>query len=742
MRRGSTARSLSLGTLLLLALVPLLWTDSAYTAAEDPGDAAPPGPPEYVKEWGGLGDGPGELFMPWGIAIDKQDRVFVSDYGNNRVQVFDPEGAWLGGWGRLGGREGEFRGPVGIAVGPQGNVYVADAFNYRVQVFTPEGEFVRGWRGPAAQGAGAGRPFTPWGIAVGPDGSVYVTDLHANRVYKFSREGELLLSWGGFGTREGQFTGPTGIAVLGDRVYVVDSLGYRIQVFTPDGEYLFQWGSFCDLYIHPGRGCRDPDGPGPLESGDGQLSSPWGIAFDAQKRVYVADSANKRIQVFTPEGDFLLKWGELGRGPGQFDNPVGVALDSQGAVYVADLNNNRIQKFVFPSPLAPDEEEQTALNGIGGGHRPEVLDVVLPRQIEPNGLPIPGTVRFRDPDGDALRARFRVIDGKYDPFVAPIDAPRGRTGTGTETGTEGSIPFTVTCEIAQQVTLLVVVEDAQGLRSDPEGITFTCGVPPRGNYNREQDAVRPVGRTLGVNVFVLADGVTTLADGSSRGSGAAVGEPSPAVARAMRQQVIPAVTGIWDQCGVEFELLNLWVVDPRALRLAGGSLDELLFVREGELPEVALADPNRRRPLAVLHEAVSALRRELAARGGELPAESLTVFVSGARIVMRPGDKRHFGGVTTIGGRVSLVRWDAIWVIDETTGAIFPPKRPITAFAHEFGHNFGLEHLSLEDDPLNLMLSVPQQPTAVPPEPTVNLLPEQCAEALPAIRELDLRGRN
>ncbi len=726
MRKRSTARSLSLGTLLLLALSWLAPTDGAYTAAE--GSSAPPGPPEYVKEWGGLGDGRGDLFMPWGIAVDAQDRIYVSDYGNNRVQVFSPEGEWLGGWGGVGGRPGSFRGPVGIAVGPQGNVYVADAFNYRVQVFTPEGEFLRSWTGPA----GEQQPFTPWGIAVGPDGSVYATDLHAHRVYKFSNEGKLLQSWGGLGTREGQFTGPTGIAVRGERVYVVDSLGYRVQVFTSEGEFLFGWGSYCDLYIHPGRGCRDPDGPGPLEPGDGQLSSPWGIAFDPEGWVYVADSANKRIQMFTPEGEFLLKWGELGKGPGQFDNPVGVAVDSQGAVYVADLNNNRIQKFVFPSP---SEDEQAALDGARGGHRPEVLDVVLPRQIEPNGLPIPGTVRFRDPDGDALRARFRVIDGKYDPFTVSLGDLRGRT--------EGIFGFTVTCEIAQQITLIVVIEDAAGRRSEPEGITFTCGTPPRGNYNREQDAVRPVGRVLGVNFFLLADGVTGLAEGANLAAGAVLGEPSPDVQRAMRQQILPAITGIWDQCGVEFELLNLWVVDPQTVRLAGGTLDELLFVRVrgGELPEIAIGDPNRRRPLTLLQEALVPLSREIAARGGRLPTESLTVFVSGARIVMRPGDKRHFGGVTTIGGRVSLVRWDAIWVLDEETGAVFPPKRPITAFAHEFGHNFGLEHLTLDDDPLNLMLSVPGQPTAVPPEPTVNLLPEQCAEALPTIEELDLRGR-
>jgi DNA-binding beta-propeller fold protein YncE len=78
---------------------------------------------------------------------------------------------------------------------------------------------------------------------------------------------------------------------------------------------------------------------------NGTLRSPTGIAVDQAGTVYVADTDNNRIQVFSRDGTFI-KWGTYGPQKGSFNHPEGIAVDpSTGNVYVADTANNRIQVF-------------------------------------------------------------------------------------------------------------------------------------------------------------------------------------------------------------------------------------------------------------------------------------------------------------------------------------------------------------------------------------------------------------
>ena len=61
--------------------------------------------------------------------------MFVSDTGNQRIQVFDGNGAFLATWGTGGSAEGEFDRPSGIGVARDGYVYLADTANNRIQKF-------------------------------------------------------------------------------------------------------------------------------------------------------------------------------------------------------------------------------------------------------------------------------------------------------------------------------------------------------------------------------------------------------------------------------------------------------------------------------------------------------------------------------------------------------------------------------------------------------------------------------
>ena len=70
-----------------------------------------------------------------GVAVDEEGYIFVADSGNNRIQIFNPDGTFLRTFGRWGSGDSEFKGLEGIAVNSKGNILVADRENHRVQMF-------------------------------------------------------------------------------------------------------------------------------------------------------------------------------------------------------------------------------------------------------------------------------------------------------------------------------------------------------------------------------------------------------------------------------------------------------------------------------------------------------------------------------------------------------------------------------------------------------------------------------
>ncbi len=104
--------------------------------------------------------------------------------------------------------------------------------------------------------------------------------------------------WGTNGTGPNHFVRPHDVDSH-DRVYIVDGASNpRVQIFDTSGTFLGKIGKACNM--SSGEGCKDLDGLGPLELGDGQFSKPEHVSIDAQGNVFVVDRGNKRIQVFAP----------------------------------------------------------------------------------------------------------------------------------------------------------------------------------------------------------------------------------------------------------------------------------------------------------------------------------------------------------------------------------------------------------------------------------------------------------
>ncbi|MCB0129914.1 MAG: NHL repeat-containing protein, partial [Caldilineaceae bacterium] len=161
--------------------------------------------------------------------------------------------------------------------------------------------------------------------------------------------------------------------------YIADSGNHRIVVLDPQGALMQTIGSYCNLAEGAASGCVDPDGSGPLELGDGQFFEPWGVAVDQTGTLYVADTWNGRIQTFDSNGEFKGKWGffnttngELGDANALF-GPRGIAVDRDGNVLVADTGNKRILHYT------PDGQLITQIGGGGviAGHFEEPTDVAV-----------------------------------------------------------------------------------------------------------------------------------------------------------------------------------------------------------------------------------------------------------------------------------------------------------------------------------------------------------------------------
>ena len=242
-------------------------------------------------------------------------------------------------------------------------------------VFNRDGELVQSWEQ-------YNKLFVkPHGVVVNPydpERNVWLTDVGTHQIYKFSADGKKLLMTLGErgvpGNDKNHFNQPTSIVWLpnGD-FYVGDGyVNTRVIKFSKDGTYLMEWGK-------PGKG-------------PGEFNLVHALAVDNNRRIYVADRGNSRIQIFDENGKYLSEWpniemplymlitenqqmwiaagdpyqmlakydlngrrlyswGTPGQQPGGLWAVHQFSVDSDGNLYTADIRLGRPQKFV-PRPGA------------------------------------------------------------------------------------------------------------------------------------------------------------------------------------------------------------------------------------------------------------------------------------------------------------------------------------------------------------------------------------------------------
>lgn len=257
------------------------------------------------------------LVKPFAVATDSTHRVFVADPSASGVHIFDFENYK---YSFLGGPEGNLRSPVGVAVDGDDQIYVTDPLVGLVLVYNSKGKLLR-YLGKVGEGESYFQ--SPTGIAIEKrTGHIYVCDAARHMVILLDREGHIL---GHFGKRlggngPGDFRYPVRILIAGEEIVVLDAGNSRLQILDLSGRYR--------------REIRIPE-----------LNADTGLALDAQKNIYVSNLQLDSIDVFTYDGHFFYRFGQIGAAPGEFNRPSGMWVEPGNRLYVADINNKRVQLF-------------------------------------------------------------------------------------------------------------------------------------------------------------------------------------------------------------------------------------------------------------------------------------------------------------------------------------------------------------------------------------------------------------
>jgi len=189
------------------------------------------------------------------------------------------------------------------------------------QLYSEENRSAEG----AAMGDGLG-PVTSMAIAPDGSGTRVVADTMHDRVLVEDAAGRVTARIGSTGGKQGQFRGPSGVAIGPDgTLYVADQGNARVQEFDLAGRLLGGFGQY--------------------EAGAASLHAPTAVAVGPDGSVYVVDAARDAVLHYSRMGAFLGRWGGAGHGAGEFDGPGGIAVDAAGTVYVADTLNDRVSMF-------------------------------------------------------------------------------------------------------------------------------------------------------------------------------------------------------------------------------------------------------------------------------------------------------------------------------------------------------------------------------------------------------------
>ena len=257
---------------------------------------------ELVEDWVKLPEG--WTLGQTGIVTDARDRVYLFNRSEHPLVVLDRDGVFSSSWG-----EGILSSAHGMFIDQQENIYLPVVNSHVVLKYSPTGNLLMTlgtWDKPSETGwsgnyqdpvkQAAGPFHRPTDVAMSPTGDLYISDGYGNA---------------------------------------------RVHRFNADGSLQMSWGA-------PGK------------TAPGEFHVPHGVWVHTDGRVFVADRENNRIQIFSPDGEFLTQWTGLAR-------PCDIYIDADEVVYVPELDG-LISLLTIDGQVLARWTSPTGTGQIDGGH--------------------------------------------------------------------------------------------------------------------------------------------------------------------------------------------------------------------------------------------------------------------------------------------------------------------------------------------------------------------------------------
>ncbi len=418
------------------------------------------------------------LGVPSAVRFDGAGNLFVADTGNHRVRKVDPQGTittfagnGINGSGGDGGpaTAASLSVPYGLAVDAHDNLYVVDRSAHRVRkvdgagtITTVAGDGTAGFSGDGGPATSASLRY-PNGIAFDTAGNLYVADGHNQRIRRVNADGSIETVAGtgvaGYSGDGGPATSarlryPTGVLVdAAGLLFISDTSNHVVRRVDLAGT----------IETVAGNGTYGSDGDGGPATG-ARLALPRFLAMDTAGNLYVADTQGHRIRKVDTRGTITTvagsgTYGFSGDGgPARSASlafPWAVEVDALGNLYIADHSNNRIRRVTSSPPVCGDVAPVTT--ECTGSSTAIVLDGSA--AADPDGDPIAFSWTTDCPAGSFDDTAAPITTLTFESAAPGICGPSECTATltvtddGGLTDTCGPIPVSVTDTTAPVIAL-------------------------------------------------------------------------------------------------------------------------------------------------------------------------------------------------------------------------------------------------------------------------------------------------